>query len=436
MQANLIGKIKIGTVFIMDPTLKPKHQKPEEEEYTDAKILYFHPTATDIHEKRKQVGISEGIVSFFLPFTNNEEPIQCISTLNFTHVMKQVETNIWLNIVITHPETLYGVRPSQKEESETIANNKFRVSMFREEDSKIFYKLLDVYYRNFCLFHGLIKDLYQKYEDTFEQVLDDFTKNFEYHFFTREFEKNFFWNLSLQGLFYCPIEKKQFLQTQLLVNSILQEYQQEVQHVLVLHEEFYISSTLPHEEIKTLYSYITGYGEAYRTKRKNKILSFKEAGKTFRIYSAAQQQLSSRQGGSIAQVDVPTEETKSQAEDKSNDSGQFVQITHQDLGGGSEESQGVSNFGKINQQALGQISNKNVMFVVGPHIAIDRRSVDIFAPRVYIKVNGKLEPFRMFVYQGLKTFVVLLFKVDHQFTYKFIESIQTFLNLNLPPISQ
>ena len=75
------------------------------------------------------------------------------------------------------------------------------------------------------------------------------------------------------------------------------------------------------------------------------------------------------------------------------------------------------------------------MFVVGPNIMLDRKSADIFAPRVYIRVNGKLEAFRMFVFQGLKTFIVLLFKADHQFTYKFIESFTTFMNLNLPPIS-
>lgn len=80
--------------------MRPKTKKPEEEEYTDAKIMYFHPISTDIHEKRKQVGISEGIVSFFLPFSDNEEPIQCISTLTYTHVMKEVEKDIWLNIVI------------------------------------------------------------------------------------------------------------------------------------------------------------------------------------------------------------------------------------------------------------------------------------------------------------------------------------------------
>ena len=111
-------------------------------------------------------------------------------------------------MVITHPETLYGQRQTAKEEMETIANTKFRANLFREEDSKIFYKLLDVYYRYFSLFHGTFRELHQKHEDTFEQVMDDFTKNFEYHFFSKEFEKNFFWNLSLQGLFYCPIEKK------------------------------------------------------------------------------------------------------------------------------------------------------------------------------------------------------------------------------------
>lgn len=74
MQA-LIGKIKIGSLFLVDPSLRPTSQKPEEEEFTDAKILFFHPPSTDIHEKRKQAGISEGVVSFFEPFTTEREPI-------------------------------------------------------------------------------------------------------------------------------------------------------------------------------------------------------------------------------------------------------------------------------------------------------------------------------------------------------------------------
>jgi hypothetical protein len=62
---SIFSKLNIGSVFIVDPTLKPKSRKPQEEEYTDAKILFYHPSSIDIHERRKQCGISEGIVSFF-----------------------------------------------------------------------------------------------------------------------------------------------------------------------------------------------------------------------------------------------------------------------------------------------------------------------------------------------------------------------------------
>jgi hypothetical protein len=129
--------------------------------------------------------------------------------------MKEVEPSIWLNLVLSHPDNLYGNRasPDSKEEAETIANNKFSASPFREEDSRIFHRLLDAFHRYFNLFHGSVRDIFQKHPFTFQQILGDFTKQFEYHFFSREYERNFFWNLEFQGLFYCPIDKKQFLQT-------------------------------------------------------------------------------------------------------------------------------------------------------------------------------------------------------------------------------
>ena len=100
-QQELLSKIQIGSVFIIDPTLLPKGPgKPSEEDFTDCKIHFFYPSSMDIHEQRKQVGISEGIVNFFKPFSENEAPIECIATSTHTHVLSQVEKNIWLNVVI------------------------------------------------------------------------------------------------------------------------------------------------------------------------------------------------------------------------------------------------------------------------------------------------------------------------------------------------
>ncbi len=63
----------------------------------------------------------------------------------------------------------------------------------------------------------------------------------------------------------------------------MMEYSEEVQHVMVFHEEFYISSTLPHDDIQPLYSYLVGCGECNRENRKQKIYTYKEAGKTYRV---------------------------------------------------------------------------------------------------------------------------------------------------------
>jgi hypothetical protein len=66
-------------------------------------------------------------VNFFMPFSEESKPIEVITTSQFTHVMKQVEPNLWLSIVIQHPETLYGAQVAAKQElddedGETIAN--------------------------------------------------------------------------------------------------------------------------------------------------------------------------------------------------------------------------------------------------------------------------------------------------------------------------
>jgi len=52
---------------------------------------------------------------------------------------------------------------------------------------------------------------------------------------------------------------------------------------MITHEEFFISSTLPHDEIQTLYSYLIGCGECTRDKKKIKVFGYREPGKTIRV---------------------------------------------------------------------------------------------------------------------------------------------------------
>ena len=156
-----------------------------------------------------------------MPFSRDDSPIECIATSKFTHVMKQVEPNLWLNMVVQHPEALYGKGESEAQtasdqDGETIANAKFTYSQFTEQDSRIFYLLLEQYYAYLKMFHGTLKDLVAEHTTAdslglMGEQLSDFTMSFQKYFFTEEYCDNFFWNVCFQGFFYCPIDKRSFL---------------------------------------------------------------------------------------------------------------------------------------------------------------------------------------------------------------------------------
>ena len=75
--------------------------------------------------------------------------------------------------------------------------------------------------------------------------MSDFTTNFSKYFFTREYAKNFFWTVCFQGFFYCPVDKKSFLQAQFVQNELLMEFG-DMQHCAIFHENYFLSSSLPH----------------------------------------------------------------------------------------------------------------------------------------------------------------------------------------------
>jgi hypothetical protein len=80
---------------------------------------------------------------------------------------------------------------------------------------------------------------------------------------------------------------------------------------------------------------------------------------------------------------------------------------------------GVSSFGKINQKSIGApVSPKALGFLIGPYFEPGDASRDAFAetfaPKVFIKQDGKLRPFRMLVYQGYRCLITMLFKIENE----------------------
>jgi hypothetical protein len=96
------------------------------------------------------------------------------------------------------------------------------------------------------MFHGSITKLVAAHEEIedFQAVVDDFTHNFNRYFFDKEYVHNLMWNLCFPGFFYCPVDRKTFLQAKYLQNGIFMEFEKVVKHVSVFHDEFFVSSTM------------------------------------------------------------------------------------------------------------------------------------------------------------------------------------------------
>ena len=163
---------------------------------------------------------------------------------------------------------------------------------------------MDAYYSQLHLFHGSIKDCIQRHVakqtmHLWRDQMTDFTRNFQKYFFTKDYISNFFWSLSFQGIFYCPIDKKSFLQAQFVQNAILMDFDDQVQHCAIFHENYFICSSLPHLNLQPLYSYLIGIQDqtAYAAPESVnnpghtplqlllKVLQFKNTGQMTRVHA-------------------------------------------------------------------------------------------------------------------------------------------------------
>lgn len=218
----------VSTVFLYNPRLKPVNPNPSDDDFTLCKILYYHPPTTPTYEKQSHVGLAEGLVMFTKQFS--EQPLEFIKTERFTHVILECEPDIWLYLVIQHPESAGFMK---------IQDFMLSDSMLR--------RLCTNFHRDFFLFHGALTS-YHYPEDylRLQTILADYV-----NLFCLEFDKA----LELfEGLHYCPLDRKVFLHIQLFINQLKTQHP-EVKHALITYEGHLVSTDLPHAATLAFYQY-------------------------------------------------------------------------------------------------------------------------------------------------------------------------------------
>ena len=281
-----VEDIKMKTSFILyNPTLlPPKEFRNNPENWQKSKLLYFYPDYTNEHEKQKQTGLCEGVIEFMRDFTTEKDdydnnPVDIISTTLFTIWVKEVETNLFLWMIVSH-DNLY--KDNLVNDSKTIWNSNHISSIFSDDDTDIFKDVLKLYYDLFWLFHNSFNFLLTKEKSLFRRIMQDFSDQFNKHFFLNEWGRTYFNNWVYRGFNILEIDSKQHLKTLNHLNSIRIEFPK-ISRMIVFYKEYFMYSDLPQEEVEILHTYLFGWSKPKHSKYISNWMDYGACGQTIKV---------------------------------------------------------------------------------------------------------------------------------------------------------
>ena len=261
----------IEALYLYNPTLIPKKKKAYEEDIQDAKLLYYYPKDRRIEEKRNNVGLAEGMITFWGIFSNNENKTktQVIYLDQYVHIITNFETDYWLCIVLkSHTKELTYYQNNNS------TNTYINVECFKFEKPNLSYVLCDKFVKHLTmyieLFYGsiaayMIDDrLTEKFDAMFTSFIQNYQKINSYG--------NFMLNPELKinmlrfydnYVNYAPIEKKSFLALHYLLN-ILNSINKNIQHFTVFYYGYFIYSTLEHKIAQLFSDYLYSNADSFQ----------------------------------------------------------------------------------------------------------------------------------------------------------------------------
>eukprot|EP00933_Yihiella_yeosuensis_P044045 TRINITY_DN39091_c0_g1_i1.p1 TRINITY_DN39091_c0_g1~~TRINITY_DN39091_c0_g1_i1.p1 ORF type:complete len:501 (-),score=82.45 TRINITY_DN39091_c0_g1_i1:83-1585(-) len=244
--------------FIFDPNQVPQSAKPTEEEIQDAKMIYYSPSCAPIEEKRSQVGMIEGLLSFTSMFSGPEgEPLRHIRTKQFAFSVIEVEPSIWMVLAMRHAQVPSdGVRQATAEQQfdeDSISDNTLQA-------------ILQNCYNIFRLLHGEIKPFVQG--ETMHKLFD-LLEDFVPAFLSTVDAGDFSVFHDIDGFHYGPVERNTCVSIHCFLDQ-LQEQFPSIRHGALLFNAHLIYTSCPLDDMRVLYSYLVSFNGAVSNQKLNK----------------------------------------------------------------------------------------------------------------------------------------------------------------------
>lgn len=198
---------------------------------------------------------------------------QIIYCEDYIHIMKEVEPNFFIVIIINPKITCikYG-----KNGDSYINEECFKFEEFIVQDDDCV-KIVDHFYKNFRIFYGNISAFMNEdrkfIKKDFSFKMSDFIVS--YIILNTHQESFNFLRLGCEGINYSPIDKKKFLSMQFIVN-IAKTIDDNIEHCAVFYSGFFIFSTFNLNETNILYDYffVNGPGSEISIQKLNKFRQF------------------------------------------------------------------------------------------------------------------------------------------------------------------
>lgn len=246
----------IDSVMLFDPERKPKVPKPLESDIQDAKLLYYHPADRHIEAKRNFVGLIEGTVTFFSPFSpkKKQQKATLINLDNHSYIAKNFEESLWLCIGINNLSKSISYRSNPT--SGTYLNE----GVFQNEKSNINLSLAEQFLDHFVdmltLFYGKVSSYVDEngVTELFPIIFEDFIQQYKKLNSKPDSQLNLF-KYQTRVLNYAPIEKRSFLAIHHLM-SVVSSVELNLRHFCFFYNGYYIYSTFDHHTTQLIYDYL------------------------------------------------------------------------------------------------------------------------------------------------------------------------------------
>ncbi|XP_046370029.2 vacuolar fusion protein CCZ1 homolog [Haliotis rufescens] len=230
------GSTTLLNFFIFNSEYGPREGEEEK------KIMFYHPSTSDIDTKIKNIGLSEAIVKFTETFS--DKPCESVHTLKTRQLFLEPEPNFWMVLTVSIPY------------SEKTKDGKSYIE-YREDDiqDSVFEAVVRQSYRMFQFFNGTFENILDRAERNVQSLIQRLDHFFSRYLLTLRLHQSDILDV-FNGIHFLPLDKNTYLRIQCFINHLEATFPS-VKYTAFLYNDQLVWSGLNQDDMRIMYKYLT-----------------------------------------------------------------------------------------------------------------------------------------------------------------------------------